>query len=123
MKIPGFDDPEINKLQLVSDWLSDEDSGSWLMVLDNAYDKKIWIRVAIQESPDQDRQQQGNQQQPAPLSYYLPLGPHCFVLITTRDSHVGEAFANAKEKPIDVLPLGLCKRGRNFATQQTYQQR
>lgn len=111
MKIPGFNDPEINKLQLVSDWLSDEDKGSWLMVLDNAEDKEIWIKAAIQESPDQDgqqqgSQQQGNQQQLAPLSYYLPRGSHGFVLVTTRDSHVGEALANVKEKPIDVLPLG-----------------
>lgn len=54
MKIPGFDDPKVNTLQLVSDWLTDEDNGSWLMVLDNADDTEVWIEPAIQEPSQQD---------------------------------------------------------------------
>ncbi|OCK99064.1 TPR-like protein [Cenococcum geophilum 1.58] len=101
MKIPGFDDPKINTLQLVSDWLTDEDNGSWLMVLDNADDAEVWTEPAIQESSQQDGLYRS-----APLIDYIPRGLHCFVLITTRNGQLGETLAEVKrEKPIDVLPL------------------
>ena len=98
MKMPGFEDPKINTLQLVSDWLSDQDNGSWLMVLDNADDAEVWIGPAIQEFSQEDIPQQW-----APLIDYIPRGSHGFVLITTRDSQLGKRLANVKEKPIDVL--------------------
>jgi len=101
MKIPGFEDPKINALQLVSDWLSDQDNGSWLMVLDNADDAEIWLGPAMQESL-----QECNLQQSAPLVDYIPRGSHGFVLITSRDSQLGKRLTNVKEKPIDVLPFG-----------------
>ena len=100
MRIPGFDDPKTNTLRLVSDWLSNEDNGSWLMVLDNADDTKVWIGPVVQEP------QQGSPQGPAPLADYIPRGSHGFVVITTRDSQLGKRLANVKEKPIDVLPFG-----------------
>src|SRR5580700_5628156 len=97
MEIPGFQDPRKSTLQLVSDWLSDKDNGSWLVVLDNADDAEIWIgsEPSQEDSPEQS----------APLVNYIPRGPHGFVLITTRDSQVGKRLANAREKPIDVLPF------------------
>ena len=57
MKIPGFDDSKSNTLQLVSDWLSDGDNGSWLMVLDNADDSDIWTGPTIREPSQQDSPQ------------------------------------------------------------------
>jgi tetratricopeptide (TPR) repeat protein len=101
MKIPGFEDPKNNALQLVSDWLSDQDNGSWLMVLDNADDAEVWIGPAIQGSL-----QEGIPQQSAPLIDYIPRGSHGFVLITSRDSQLGKRLTNVKEKPINVLPFG-----------------
>jgi hypothetical protein len=38
LKIPGTQDPETNIVEIVFDWLSDEDNGPWLLVLDNADD-------------------------------------------------------------------------------------
>ena len=38
MKIPGHDKPGANILQLVSNWLSEESNGRWLMIVDNADD-------------------------------------------------------------------------------------
>jgi tetratricopeptide (TPR) repeat protein len=98
MKMPGFENPKINTLQLVSDWLSDQDNGSWLMVLDNADDSEVWIGPAVQESLQED-----NPQQSAPLIDYIPRGYHGFVLITSRDGQLGKRLANVKEKPIDIL--------------------
>jgi tetratricopeptide (TPR) repeat protein len=101
MKIPGFDDPKTNTLQLVSDWLSNEDNGPWLMALDNADDVEVWIKPVMQESTKQDGPYRS-----APLIDYIPRGSHCFVLITTRDSQLGESLAGFKrERPIEVLPF------------------
>jgi tetratricopeptide (TPR) repeat protein len=99
MKIPGFDDPKSNTLQQVSDWLGDEDNGTWLMVLDNADDAEVWLGRAIQAS-------QQDSQVSTPLVDYIPRGSHGIVLITTRDNQLGKRLANVKEKPIDVLPFG-----------------
>jgi hypothetical protein len=42
-EIPGRDDPKINILQLVYQWLGDVRNGRWLMVLDNADDNSIFF--------------------------------------------------------------------------------
>jgi hypothetical protein len=36
--LPDWNDPNINIFQLVSEWLSDDAHGPWLLVLDNADD-------------------------------------------------------------------------------------
>ncbi|KAF4637077.1 hypothetical protein G7Y89_g980 [Cudoniella acicularis] len=101
LKIPGFDDPKTNTLHLVSNWLSDEYNGSWLMVLDNADDAEVWIEPAIQQSSEED-----GPYRLAPLIDYIPRGSHCFVLITTRNGQLGKRLVEVKSgKPIDVLPF------------------
>jgi tetratricopeptide (TPR) repeat protein len=101
LRLPGFDDSKTDTLKLVCDWLSDEENGSWLMVLDNADDADVWTGPSIGELSRQDSPQQS-----APLINYIPRGSHGFVLITTRDSQLGKILANAKKKPIDVLRFG-----------------
>ncbi|KAH8807918.1 hypothetical protein F5884DRAFT_857480 [Xylogone sp. PMI_703] len=41
LKLPGRSDANINTLQTVSNWLSDDSNGPWLMVLDNADDEDV----------------------------------------------------------------------------------
>ncbi|KAJ6149229.1 hypothetical protein N7471_000428, partial [Penicillium samsonianum] len=43
VEIPGRDDPKMNILQLVYQWLCDPRNGRWLMVLDNADDDGIFF--------------------------------------------------------------------------------
>ena len=100
LELPGFDDPKTNTVHLVSEWLSNESNGSWLMVLDNANDATIWIR-----SDNERESQQIHQEQAVPLAEYVPRGKHGRVLITTRDSQLGKALANSKKKPIEIAPL------------------
>ena len=38
LKLAGRDDPQQNVLRLVWRWLSDEENGPWLMIIDNADD-------------------------------------------------------------------------------------
>lgn len=43
IKLPGWDEPKANILQLVSNWLCDEENGPWIMILDNADDSTIFL--------------------------------------------------------------------------------
>ncbi|MCJ1428558.1 hypothetical protein MMC29_006468 [Sticta canariensis] len=43
VEIPGRDDPKANVVRLVYDWLCDEKSGQWLMILDNADDQGVFL--------------------------------------------------------------------------------
>jgi hypothetical protein len=42
-EIPGRDDPKIDILQLVYQWLRDPRNGRWVMVLDNADDGNVFF--------------------------------------------------------------------------------
>jgi tetratricopeptide (TPR) repeat protein len=97
-KIPGFEDPETDKLILVSDWLSDEVNGTWLLVLDNVDDSQLWLE------PTQGPFSTGSMRPSVPLNKFIPRGSHGFVLFTTRDIQLGKQLV--KKKPLEVLPLG-----------------
>src|SRR6201999_229442 len=49
MKIPGHDKPEANILQLVSNWLSDESNGRWLMIVDNADSQSVFFNQSARQ--------------------------------------------------------------------------
>jgi hypothetical protein len=71
-EIPGRDDPKINILQLVYQWLCDARNGRWLMVLDNADDDGIFFS-------DNRSDQRGS------LVSFLPQAVHGSMLITSRN--------------------------------------
>ncbi|MCJ1471288.1 hypothetical protein MMC07_009936 [Pseudocyphellaria aurata] len=90
LELPGRQDREVDHLQLVSDWLSDEEHGSWLMVLDNADDRDLWLPPSARK----------------PLITYLPRGHHGRILITSRDNQLGYSLVEGKHDPIKVTRLG-----------------
>jgi tetratricopeptide (TPR) repeat protein len=101
LKIPSTQDPETDVVKVVFDWLSNEDDGSWLLVLDNADDQEMFFGHATRS-----QSQDALQQQLGMLAQYLPRSAHGMTLITTRDRRVGERFAE-RDKPIIVLPLEI----------------
>jgi tetratricopeptide (TPR) repeat protein len=101
LKVPGTQDPETDVVKAVFDWLSDEDNGPWLLVLDNADDQRMFFEPAIRSQSDDVLQQQLGM-----LAQYLPRSAHGMTLITTRDRRVGERFAE-RDKPVIVLPLEI----------------
>jgi len=101
LKVPGTQDPETDVVKTVFDWLSDEDNGPWLLVLDNADDQGMFFEPAIRSQSDDVLQQQLGM-----LAQYLPRSAHGMTLVTTRDRRVGERFAE-RDKPIIVLPLEI----------------
>jgi hypothetical protein len=91
LNLPGHEGPKVDTLRLVYEWLSDEDHGAWLMVLDNADD----IEVIFSAKPTS-----------SPLFNYLPRSLKGSIIITTRDARLGERLADM-EKPIVVPPLAI----------------
>lgn len=99
MKIPGINEPNINTLELVSDWLSEEENGSWFIVLDNADDPDVWAASGPSTSGD-------SSMSTVPLANYLPRGNHGSILITTRNNQLGKVLSKGRKRPIDVPIFG-----------------
>lgn len=97
--MPGIDDPNINSLEIVREWLSDDSNGPWLMVLDNADDKEVLFGANAQVST-----RQSGEEKLAALIDYIPRSSSGSTLVTTRDRRVGERLMN-REKPIAVVPF------------------
>ena len=101
LAIDGWDDDQVDTLELVCEWLSDqEQSGKYLLVLDNADDASLFFRMRA------DGREFSNEREfSAPtnklLARYLPNAATGNVLITTRDKRVGERLSS-REKAIEV---------------------
>ena len=80
VKLPGIDDPNQDTNQLVRSWLSSKDSGTWLMVIDNADDADLFFGPA--ESAGRKR-----------LCDYVPQCSDGSILFTTRNRKVAIKFA------------------------------
>ena len=100
LKLPGWDDPKTNFGKLFSSWLSDSTNGSWLMVLDNVDDERVFSQPIEQ---DIDKQSQGPSES---LESYLPNVSHGSILITSRNKTAAWALANEDDciLLIDRLP-------------------
>jgi hypothetical protein len=52
LKLHGSDDPKVDVLQLVSQWLQDDTNESWLLILDNADDANMFTYTVAQRRRD-----------------------------------------------------------------------
>ncbi|EXA36844.1 hypothetical protein FOVG_12726 [Fusarium oxysporum f. sp. pisi HDV247] len=80
MNLPKRDDPSTNIIALVRDWLQTEDSGSWLMILDNADDINLFWRKGTDEQL---------------LASFLPKRQNGTILITSRSLDVAERLTGS----------------------------
>ncbi|MCJ1405920.1 hypothetical protein MMC11_009154, partial [Xylographa trunciseda] len=97
LDLPDWDDPKVDTLQLVCEWLSDDHNGEWLMVVDNADDAATFYSSKRLLNSRRDESTKA-------LARYLPQSSVGSMIITTRDKRVGEQLAG-REKPIEVLPM------------------
>ncbi|KAI9715704.1 MAG: hypothetical protein M1812_005856 [Candelaria pacifica] len=97
LDLPGWENPKVNTLQLVSEWLSDEEHETWLMILDNADDTEALFGAGSHGLMLEDAQT-------VPRVSYVPRNSKGSIIITTRDTRVAEILTN-REKSIMVLPL------------------
>ena len=90
MHLPEVNNAKADVMQLVADHLSEEEAGSWLLILDNADDLEM-----LTESPIPTKS--------PPLASYIPHSASGQVIITTRDAHVGLVLTGGKD-PVAVYP-------------------
>ena len=101
VNLPGCDDPKVNILRLVFNWLSDEQNSTWLMILDNADDSGVFF--------DQNTSSpvyRGDLVSSGPrLINFVPPAPHGTVLVTSRNRTAAYELVGDYENIIKVDPL------------------
>ncbi|KAJ4267323.1 hypothetical protein NW762_003427 [Fusarium torreyae] len=93
-KIPGHEDPSFDVLPAVRDWLASEESGQWLMIIDNADDMQLFF-------PQPDELSKPITGDEETLDQFLPECANGTILITTRNMQVGLRLTKGK-RPIEV---------------------
>ena len=81
LRLPGWNDPKADVLQLVHHWLSSDQHGKWLFVLDNLDDVQL-LDESLPSSVTQNT-----------LYQYFPRVTDGAIIVTTRDNRVGERLA------------------------------
>jgi hypothetical protein len=85
LKLHGSDDPKVNILQLVSQWLQDGANGSWLLILDNADDANMFTHT-VDTVPQPTQHKEGEISHP-PVLKFIPQTSNGSVLVTSRNSN------------------------------------
>ena len=90
LKIPGLENDKADVKRLVKTQLSQESTGKWLMIVDNADDFKMFYN-----SNDDNGS--------SALSEYLPFSPLGAILFTTRDREAATRYAGSNLIDIDAM--------------------
>ncbi|GAP84978.2 putative kinesin light chain [Rosellinia necatrix] len=98
-KIRGRDQPNVNIVQLVCQWLQDERHGKWLLILDSADDANVFYG-----KKDKERQTADTGDKRA-LWTYLPQSPNGSFIITTRDKELACKITGGHKNVIEVGPM------------------
>jgi tetratricopeptide (TPR) repeat protein len=99
LDLPRRDNPQVDSLRLVSDWLCDETNGNWVMIIDSADDTEVFYpktKSTIGESLAPIS---------APLSAYLPQSCNGSILITSRSKYVAARMAGGYKRIKEVLAM------------------
>ena len=100
VQLTGWNEPKADILGMVSRWLSDENNGRWIMVLDNADSRDVMFGS-----------QNGKTTPLAPLptdhslADYLPSSANGSILITSRSREVVAGLIEYSEDILDVKPM------------------
>jgi tetratricopeptide (TPR) repeat protein len=90
LKIPGLEDDKADVKRLVKTRLSQESTGKWLMIVDNADDFEMFYRGSNDNKSDA-------------LSGYLPFSMLGAILFTTRDREAAKRYAGSNVIDIDEM--------------------
>ncbi|KAH7173733.1 uncharacterized protein B0J16DRAFT_294087 [Fusarium flagelliforme] len=93
-KIPGHEDPSFDTLSSVKRWLESDESGQWMMIVDNADDMHLFF-----PQPDPSSKHMSNDDDS--LAEFIPECARGTVLVTTRNMQVGSRLLKGK-RPIEV---------------------
>ncbi|KAJ4183504.1 hypothetical protein NW759_017073 [Fusarium solani] len=99
LELPRRNDPDIDVLGLVRDWLQAEEAGSWLMVLDNVDDVNLFHpsanasgNKAANQPTDENAIASSDQR---PLAAYLPKYRSGTILVTSRSMDAAEKLTGS----------------------------
>jgi tetratricopeptide (TPR) repeat protein len=98
MSIPGTEDPQADNLNIVRDWLSKAENGSWLFILDNADDLDLFFGVNSSTTTSTTISNHRH------ISDFLPKNANSVIIMTTRDRRIGQRFTD-REGEIMITPL------------------
>jgi tetratricopeptide (TPR) repeat protein len=97
-KIPGIEDPKADVLNLVFQWLGSDESGSWLLILDNADDTDLFFSPFISATAQTSAP---NTESPC-LSGYLPQTGTGSILVTSRDEGTAIRLTGSRKQVLRV---------------------
>ncbi len=97
-KIPGIEDPKADVLNLVFQWLGSDESGSWLLILDNADDMDLFFSPFISATAQTSAP---NIESPC-LSGYLPQTGTGSILVTSRDEGTAIRLTGSRKQVLRV---------------------
>ncbi|KAF6819161.1 Nephrocystin-3-like protein 3 [Colletotrichum sojae] len=101
-QIPRRDDPDVDVLKLVKNWLEDGQRRRWLLVIDNADDTEVFFPPTNKKTDVATANQPS--QTDTVVGHYIPECSHGSVLITTRNRQVGVKMTRGKP-PIQVVEM------------------
>jgi tetratricopeptide (TPR) repeat protein len=88
VKMDGWDNPKLDTLQLVYDWLCNSENGKWAMVIDNADDDTVFFDRSTKT-----------------LSEYVPQSENGRILITSRNRDLAYKLTGNHRSIIEVKPM------------------
>jgi tetratricopeptide (TPR) repeat protein len=102
LKLPGRDDPKVDILKLVADWLQNELNGPWLLVLDNADDKTMFLTMDTEVVQDNEETIRPS------LLTYIPQTRTGQILVTSRTLEVAQILVGDRKHiiPINSMEVG-----------------
>jgi hypothetical protein len=101
--LPGCTEPKADILELVSAWLSDEDNGRWVMIIDNADDIDIMFKPTNEITEDDGKSIPGLSSRS--LSEYIPQSAYGSVVITSRSRDIVYRLTGRNQDILDVEPM------------------
>jgi tetratricopeptide (TPR) repeat protein len=99
LELPGRNDPKVDVLRLVSNWLCDETNGRWMMILDNADDVEVFYPTLAR------KKDKSLTTASAPLAAYLPQSRNGSILITSRSKDAAARLAGCHNNIKEVRAM------------------
>ena len=100
LKLPGCDDPKLDNMMLVKDWLTDNENGRWLLVLDNVDDESLFSAMSNARTTSNHYEQQ-------PLVTFLPQTSRGFILVTSRNREAALQLVEDGNCLVDVCEMTM----------------
>ena len=98
----GWDNPKVDVLRLVRNWLCDESNGQWAIIIDNADDSSVFFPL---HNRSQAHGANNLSQATEPLSDFLPQSLNGSILITSRNAELAYDLVGSRANIVEVKPM------------------